>query len=249
MNREKSKTQRNEKSAAGSARARELFVLSDLRSIPAAELRPMCGGMSQWISALLRYKLLRSKWAPAHAVELRRMARVDTDHVPKRIGKPFDAIQQRLRKLGFAVSYYATIPALGPYSSAIMGMSQEDGEIHFCAYQVARKTAGGVADEGHFGFFTWLRDQRCLATLSAVNVPRLSPQIDLLIDRSDDPATVLKSHRNRLLKVNPQAVSAAELFEKVESDYRCQIDDLQRRRVIRGASPAEVARIRNEMRV
>jgi len=249
MNRDYSESAQASGSAAGSTKNRELYITSDFRSIPAGELRALCGGFPQWVSAVFRYKLLRSSSTPAYALELRRFTQVEAANVTKRLLKHFAATEKKLAKHNFSRSFYANIPALGPHSSAVMGMSQEEGEIHFCALQVARKISDSVVDESHFGFFTWLRDGVCLATLSPLSLPRLDPEIDLVIDRSDDPAAVLKTHRNRLLKINPQPVTLAELFEKVEAGFRRQIDDLIRRQVIRPASAAEVARIRNEMRV
>lgn len=248
MNRE-AKSRQADDAAAGSSNARELFVLSDFRSLPAAELRALCGSLPSWISALVRYKILRAKSPPAYALELLRLTQCDAAHVPKRMVKHLDSTKKQLQKLGFQLSFYANLPALGKYSSALMGMSQEDGEIHFCLYQVARQTAQGVIDESHFAFLSWLRDDQCLATLSPLQLPPLQRQIELLVDRSEDPAAVLKSHRNRLLQVNPQKVSPSELFDRLESDYGRQIADLRRRSVIRAASAAEVARIRNDMRV
>jgi hypothetical protein len=248
MNRVRSEPQHTDVDS-GTTDVRELFVTTDFRSMPSAELQPLCGSLTQWLSALLRYKVMQSKSPPSYAIELRRMIKGDAAHVPKRIIKHFHTIQQQLERLDFAPNFYANIPAIGQYSSAIMTMSREDGEIHFCAWQVARKTDQGIEDEGYFGFTTWLNDESSVVTLSPAKLPQPSEGVDCIMERSDEPAVVLKKHRNRLLKIKPLSVSSTDLFERIESENLRQTDDLLCRGVIRPASPGEVTRIRNDMRV
>ena len=140
------------------------------------------------MSAVLRYKIVRSKSPPTYAIELRRMIRGDAKHVPKRIMKHFNAIKAKLEPLNFIPSFYASTPAIGPYSSAIMAMSRRDGEIHFWASHVVTQTDQGIDDEGHFGFTTWLSDERSVVTVAPTRLPRPSSWVDHMILRSEDPA-------------------------------------------------------------
>ncbi len=228
---------------------RELFVMTDFRSIPAAEMRPMIGNFSQWLSALLAYKILRSKPQIQYVIEARRLVKGDAENVPKRIMKQFAAVRTQLELLNFGPSFFATVPAIGPFSKAIMAMSRPDGQIHCFASHVVSKIDGQVTDEGLLGFTTWLREDASIVTMSAAKLPRPRGGVDRLIVSSDDPEVILKKHRDRIRKLECLPISPADLFAQAEAEQERQTEDLLRRRVIRPATPAEVTRIRTEMRV
>ena len=234
---------------AASADVRELLVTNDFRSIPAAELRTLSDSLGQWLGVLFRYKILRSKLLPAYAIELRRMIKGEAKHIPKRILRHFDALKAKLEPLNFAPGFYANVPALGPYSAAVMAMSRQDGEIHMIASQIVTQDHELIKDEGYFGFTTWLSDENLVVTVSLANLPRPREGVDRIIVDSDDPTVLLKKHRQRLRKLEIQPVAASNLFQRVEDENRRQTDDLLRRRVIRPATPAEVTRIRKDIRV
>ncbi len=228
---------------------RELFVTTDLRSIPAMELRPMCGSHYEWLLAVLAFKVFRAKSEVAFACESRRLVRVDAEHVPKRIMSRFEKVRPKIESLGFLPNYYASMPAIGPIAAAVMTMSREDGQIHYFAIQVVAKSEGQVNDAGHFSFSSSLPSGESIVTVSPANLPRPRRGIDRLMVSSDDPATVLKKHRERIRGVAIVEVPPAALFESAEQETRLEADDLLRRRIIRPATPAEIARIRAASRV
>lgn len=234
---------------AGAADVREWFVTTDIRSIPASELRATRDSWSQWILDMLRYKVAGSKSHVAYAIELRRMIKGEAKYVPKRIIKHFDALKETIESLNFTPSFYANVPAIGPYSSAIMAMSRPDGEIHFLAWQVVTQRDGQIQDEGRIGLTTWLTDETSVVTVSPAKLPRACQGVDRRIVRSNDPAVLLKMHRQRLRKLEILPVLPEDLFHRVELDNRRHVGELTRRGVIRPATAAEVTRIRSEKRV
>ena len=123
MNRTGSQSSNRGESKSKATDDRELFITTDFRSIPAAELRPMIGSLSQWLSAVVAHKIKRSSPQIQYAIESRRLVQRDAEHVPKRIMKRLTELRKLLEKLNFDASFYATIPAIGPFSKAIMGMS------------------------------------------------------------------------------------------------------------------------------
>jgi hypothetical protein len=224
---------------------RETFVTNDYRSIPASELRSMLDGLGPWLSAVLSHKILRKRVQPAYVIELRRMMKAK--HVPKRIQKHFDDLKARLERLTFEPNFHATVPAIGPYSSATVAMSQPDGEVHFIASQVVTQVAGKLKDEGHFGFVTWLSDGTSIVTISSATLPRPRSGVDRMVIQSNDPAVVLKKHRERLRKKRIEPVAPEDLFPRTESENQKQTEDFLNRGLIRPATATEVTRIRTQM--
>lgn len=224
---------------------RELFVTTDIRSIPAMELLPMCSGISEWLTAILVFKILRTKSDAVFACESRRLVKVDVEQVSKRIMKHFDVLRPRVEDLGFTLNYYASMPALGPITAAVMTMSQRNGKIHFFATQVALKANDQINDDGHFGFGTHLQDGGSILTVSPAKLPKPRRGIDRLVMSSDQPLEVLKKHRERIRDAAIENVPPNHLLEYAERETRLEADDLQRRRIIRPATPAEIGRIRS----
>ena len=246
MNRSLTKTSKS-KSAGGSGDDRDLFVIDDYHTIPANELRPIVGGTGAWIKAILSQKLGRSKSQPAYVIELRRMTK--SKHIPKRMEKYFDTLRSKLESLNFSPNFEASIPAVGPYVSAIMAMSRRDGDVHFFAHRVTRQVEGKLIDEGELRFVSWLTDGGLLVTTTKTHLPHPRPGVDLLTVASEDPSIVLKKHRDRMRQLSIENVSPTDLFDRADAENRAQTEDLLRRNVVRLATPAEVTRIRTELRV
>lgn len=249
MNRAGSKSARQQEPASKATDDRELFVTNDFRSIPVAEMRPMLGSISEWLSAVLIHKILRTKPKIQYVIEACRLVKGDAENVPKRMMKQFAAIRTQLELLNFGPSFFAAIPAIGPVSHAIMAMSRPDGQIHCFASHVVSKIDGRIEDESLLGFTTWRSDQTSIVTMSPTKLARPGDGVDQLIVSSDDPEVILKKHRNRIRKLDFLPILPADLFAHAESEQVRQTQDFLRRRVIRLATPAEVTRIRTEMRV
>ncbi len=56
---------------------RELFVASDIQSIPIFELRPMCKNWLEWLIAIVVFKICRVSPPIEFATETRRMVRIE----------------------------------------------------------------------------------------------------------------------------------------------------------------------------
>ena len=217
-------------------------MVDDHSSIPANELRPMIGNMGSWLKAIANQKLGRQKSQPRYAVELRRLKRAK--HIPKRMEKHFEQLRSRLRSLEFLDNFEATIPAVGPYVSAIVAMSRRDGDIHFFGHRATTQVDGKLVDRNDFRFVTWLKDDSLLATHSAQNLPRPRNGVDQVVVASDDPSIVLRKHVERLRGKQIKQVSPSKLFDVADAENRRDIDDLLRRSVVRKATPGELTRIR-----
>lgn len=223
---------------------RELFVTTDLRSIPMMELRPMCGGISQWLSAILNFKILRASSDVTYAYESRRLVRVEPQQVSRRIMNHFDELRPAIEQLGFVPNYFASMPAIGRIAAAVMAMSRLDGKVHCFAVQVAAMSDGQINDDGHVAFTTHLTDGGSIITMSPANLPAARDGVDRQILATDDPNDLLRSHRQRIRNAPVKLVQPNHLFEYAERETRLVADDLLRRRIIRPATPAEVGRIR-----
>ncbi len=224
-------------------------MTTDFRSIPASELRPMVGGLSPWLSAVFAHKVLKSKPSIAYAIETRRLVNRDAENVPKRIMKQFAELRSQLELLNFGTSFYATVPALGPISKAVMAMSRPDGQIHCLVSHVVSRIGGEVHDETCLSFTTWISKEKSIVTMSASKLPRPCSGVDRLILNTSDPEVILKKHRDRIRNQKCLPIPAEDLFAHVEIEQDRQTEELLRRGVIRPATQAEVTRIRTEMKV
>lgn len=231
---------------SSSENERIFFVVDEYQSIPIGELRHIVGGTGAWIKSIIG-RLLGSKAHPTYAVELRRMTK--TKHIPKRMLKHFESLRSSLTDLSFLPNFEATIPAVGPYVSAIMAMSRRDGDIHFLAHRVTRKVGGELVDEEDFRFVSCLKDGRLMVTSTRNNFPRPRAKIDMIYVTSNDPGILLKKHRERMRQAPVRRVSPNEMYNHLMAENAEYVDNLLNRKIIREATPAEVARIRNEMRV
>jgi hypothetical protein len=163
--------------------------------------------------------------------------------------KHFDDVRSNLEHLSFTPNFDANLPAIGSYVMALMAMSRRDGDVHFVAERVTIQVAGQLIDESNFRFLSWLDDGGILVTTTQTHLPRPRNGLDLSSVVSDDPTLVLKKHRERMRVHHVVNVPPAELFDRLDAENRAQVDDLLRRDIVRRATPAEVARIRTELRV
>ena len=224
---------------------RQLFVTTDLRSIPAMELRPMCGSFGKWLGTVISFKLLRATSEPTFAFESRRLVRVEAEQVPKRIMKRFHEFKSQLDLLGFLPNYFASLPAIGQIAAAVMTMSRPDGYIDFYANQVVVRSEGEITDDGHFGFRSRLTDETLISTVSRARLPGAPKGFQRVMVASEDPAEVLRVHRKRIRDAGLIAVPPQELIEHARKETRIEAEDLLRRRIIRPATQREISRIRN----
>ncbi len=224
---------------------RELFVASDIQSIPVFELRPMCSNVVEWLMAIVLFKVCRLKPPVEFATETRRMVRIEAEQVPKRVMKYFDELRPKLEEMGFHVNYYATVPAIGPIAIALMTMSSESGKCHFFAVRAAIKTANNqVMEDGHFGFGSQLPNDGSLLTISKAKLPKPRPGVERMMINTSDPAVLLREHRNRMKDQPVINTPASELVEHARRQNLLECEDLLARRVIRPATPGEIQRIR-----
>lgn len=249
MNRSGKEPSRRKESSNKAKDDREYFVTTDYQAIPVGELRPLTGSLSKWISAVVSHKILRSKPPTHFAIESKRLVNGDAEHVPKRIMKRFTELRSQLEPLNFSVSFYATIPSVGPFAKAVMGMSQSEGPTHFLASHVVTRINDEVMDEGAFWFATWLGDKSSILTHSPANLANPCGVVDRVFVNTNDPGVALKKHRERIMKRDCVSVPASDLFDQVKTDQERETADLLRRGVIRRATPGEVTRIRTNMRV
>lgn len=221
---------------------RELYVIDDFTTIPWLQSRPLTTSFGQWIANAWRYKILRKEAEPKFLVECGRF--VSARHVPKRIQKYFDEVAPELKSQEFIKTFHGTVAALGPYSTATLGMSRKDGEIHFFATQIVTQSNRQVHDEQYFGFVSWLADQSSIWTVSSCSMPSPRPEVHRMMLASDKPNQVLRKHVERIRDKKLKRIAPANFFESFESENAKQASDWERRKVIRIAKPTEITRIR-----
>lgn len=236
----------NTKSGNSSNDERELFVANDYQTIPAGELRAILPSFAEWLSIVARRKLGSVGSSPQHVSELKRWVKGDRRQISKRILKSFESLRDSLSHLAFSPTFYATVPAVGPLTQGIMGMSRSDGTLHVIAHQAVAQVGGKVVDTGHFRFISWLEDETPVITVSRMHAPSPRQGVDQVIVMSDDIETVLKKHRQRARSDELKTVPPSDLFEHAEAENHLTIEDLVQRGVLRLATPGEVARIRNQ---
>jgi hypothetical protein len=229
---------------AGLETDRELYVVNDFSTIPVSELHLMFGGIQEWLSTILKHKVMRKQIPPVYAIELGRLIKGDAQHVSKRILKRFDELRDQFARLNFFPAFYATYPVVGPHSAAMMAISRRDGQVHGFAHQSITQVDGKIRDQGYFGYKTWLEDGTVIETLSYTTLPAASEVVERVIVSSDDLDTVLKRHRERIRKKEVRSVMSHELYELADELNRREVQDWAKRGVIRRASSGEVARIR-----
>ena len=231
-------------STESSGDERELFVATDIRSIPAGELRPMCDSLFAWLFAIVVFKIFRVKPPVEFATENRRMVRIEGEQVPKRIMRYFKELEEKVEELGFHHNYYATVPAIGPIGVALMTMSSEDGRCHFFAVRAAIKVDTEIMEDGHFGFGSQLPNDGSLTTISKAKLPKPREGVLRVMINTDKPYDLLKEHRKRMRDAPVVVTHASELVEHARRQNLLECEDLLKRGVIRPATPPEIHRIR-----
>ena len=223
---------------------RELFVASDIQSIPMFELRPMCSNFVEWLMAIVIFKVFRAKPPIQFATETRRMMRIESEQVPKRVMKYFDQLRPKLEQLGYRLNYFATVPAIGPIAIALMTMSSESGKCHFFAVRAVIKANDQIMEDGHFGFGSQLPNDGSLTTISKTKLPKPRPGVERLMVATNDPEVLLREHRKRMKDFAVIETSATDLVEHARKQNLLECEDLLARRVIRPATQVEIQKIR-----
>ena len=230
--------------SSGEDKERELFVASDLQSIPMFESLPMLG-LGQWLSAIVLYKLLRVKPPIEFATESRRMMRVDAEQVPKRVMNSFSELRATVEQMGYRLNYYATVPSIGPVVISMMTMSSESGKSHFFAIREVIKTSDNqVVDDGYFGFASKLPDDGSLETISKARLPGPRAGVKRLMISTDSPDQLHREHNKRVKANDVTRVPASEWVDYARKQNLLNVEDFLRRGVIRPATQGEIHRIR-----
>lgn len=244
MNAKRNSPVANSQAATGSER-RELYVIDDVASIPVMQSRHLFPSFGQWIQSAFRHKVLRKPSDPEYLIECGRF--VAARHVPKRIQKYFDEIERELAGLGFDQVFYGTLSALGPYSTATLGMSRKDGEIHYFATQVVTQNGRQIEDNQYFGYISWLQDETSAWTLTPCQLASPRQGVDRLVMQVGTPNDLLRKHRERIRHKKLKRVAPNEYFDAFATEHAKQVNDWAKRGVIRRAKPTEITRIRTEI--
>lgn len=224
---------------------RELFVAGDLNFIPVMELRPLCDGVVQWLTAIAMFKVFRTKSPAFFATETRRLVRIEGEQVPKRIMKYFDSLRPKLERMDYFLNYYATVPAIGPIALALMTMSTRgNGKSHFFVLRAVVKAEGKLNDDGHMGFVSSLANDGSLLTISKTTLPNPRVGVNRKMVPTDDPQKLYSAHRKRIRDAPVVEVAAENLIEVARHQNLLECEDFIKRRVIRPATSGEIAKIR-----
>ena len=215
---------------------RELIVATDGVSIPVFGMAP---------TGLLS-KFLRKPVAPTFAVESRRIIRVESEQMPKRILKHFKTLQNPISKLSFKHNFFATIPVIGPLGIGMMSMVTPSGLSCFLAVRTVVRKDGELVDAGHYGFYSYLDAGQALVTLTPNQLSKPRPGIHLQIAKNTDPEAMLREHRKRMREYKVDPVDASDVVEFVRHHNWLDVNDGIERDVLRGATNGQISRIRGK---
>lgn len=215
---------------------RELIVASDGSSIPIFGMAP---------TGLLS-KFLRKPTTPTFAVESRRIIRVESEQMPKRILKHFKKLQNPLTQLSFTHNFFATIPVIGPLGIGMMSMVTPSGLSCFLAVQTVIRKEGKLIDSGHYGFYSYMNADEALVTASPNQLPKPRPGIHQQILKDADPEQMLREHRKRMRDFKVKTVEASDVVELVRHHNKLDVNDCIERDLLRAATNGEISRIRGK---
>ena len=215
---------------------RELLVPCDGVSIPVFGMAPVG----------LFSKLMRKSVSPTFAVESRRIIRVESEQVPKRIFKHFKVLQKSMTRLSFHPNFFATIPAIGPLAIAMMSMITPSGKSCFLAVRTVIRKEGELVDSGHHGYYSYLDSGEAMVTLSPCQLPKPRAGIHQVILKEEDPEAMLREHRKRMREFKVEPVDAADVVEFVRHHNWLDVNDCVERELIRAANTGEISRIRGK---
>ncbi len=213
---------------------RELMLCDDGVSIPMHDIAPK-GLLGKF----------RRKAAPSpFAIESRRIIRVETEQVPKRILKDFKSLQKSLAELKFQPGFLATTPAIGPIAVALLSMSSPSGQNSFFAVRTVVRSDGELIDRGYHGFCSFLTNDELLVTMSKAQLPKPREAVDRLMMDTDNPETLIREHRKRMRDHTIEPTEVDDVVEKIRQHNLRDVADLLQRGLIRPATTGEISRIR-----
>lgn len=215
---------------------REYVVACDGTSIPMCEMPP--AGMFS--------KFLKKSPAPRFAAESRRIIRVESEQVPKRILKHFKELQAEVVPLRYKHNFHATIPVVGPLAISMMSMVTPSGQNSFFAVRAVVRSEGKLEDYGFHGFCSFLEDDDMLVTISSAQLPRARDGIDRQIMNEQKPELIAREHRRRMREYNIVPTDPADVVEKIRRQNSLDLDEYIQRDLLRTATSGEITRIRQK---
>lgn len=213
---------------------RELMLCDDGVSIPMHDMAPS-GLLSKW----------RRKTAPSpFAIESRRIVRVESEQVPKRIWKHFAGLQKELKHLKYLPNFLATTPAIGPIAIAMMSMSTPSGQNSFFAVRTVLRSDGQLIDGGYHGFVSFLSNDHLLLTMTTARLPKPRQGVDRLMLEDENPEKLIREHRKRMREHVIDPTEPDDVVERTRQHNLLDVREYLDRGLIRPAIPGEVSRIR-----
>ena len=218
------------------ATEREYVVACDGVSIPMCDMRTP-GFLAKFFS---------KNPAPKFAAESRRIIRVESEQVPRRILKHFKELQGKVAPLSYKHNFHATIPVVGPLAISMMSMVTASGQNSFFAVRSVIRSEGKLIDKGFHGFCSFLEDEDLLITMSNAQLPRAREGVDRLIISNDNPEAIVREHRIRMREYKIVPTEPADVVERIRLQNSLDLDDYLERGLLRYASVGELARIRQK---
>ena len=191
-------------------------------------------------------KLLRKPAAPTFAVESRRIIRVESEQIPRRIMKRFREFQNIVAPLGYKNNFYATVPVIGPLAISMMSMVTSSGQNSFIVVRTVERRDGELIDGGYHGFCSFLAEDDLLMTVSPAQLPKPRDGVDRLVMNDENPETIVREHRIRMRDYDIVATDPAEVVEHIRRQNELDLRDYMERDLLRVATTGEVARIREK---
>lgn len=217
---------------------REFIVASNGVGIPMCDM-PSAGLMSKWFS---------KPEPPKFAVESRRIIRVESEQIPKRILKHFRAQQEKVAPLRYKTNFYATVPTIGPLAISVMSMVTPSGQNAFFSVRTVVRDDGKLIDGGFHGFCSYLSDDDALVTMSNARLPKPREGVDRVIMNTDDPEAIVREHRLRMREYDIVPLEAAQVVDHVRRQNELDLAEYLERELLRPASTGEIARVRDRSR-
>jgi len=213
---------------------RELMVCDDGVSVPMHDMAPVG----------LLGKFLRKSAPSPFAVESRRIIRVESEQVPKRILKHFKELQKDVSQLKFQPNFLASTPAIGPMAIGMMSMTTPTGKSSFFAVRCVIRSDGDLIDTGYHGFCSFLADDNALITMSTARLPKPREGVHRVMMDSDDPEQLIREHRKRMREYRVVPTEAEGLVDQIRRQTQLDVRDSLNRGLIRSATTGEISRIR-----
>ncbi|MGB7348017.1 MAG: hypothetical protein WBD20_27580 [Pirellulaceae bacterium] len=213
---------------------RELMLCDDGVSIPMHDMVPVG----------LLGKFLRKTAPSPIAIESRRIIRVESEQVPKRILKHFRDLQKDVGYLKYQSGFLATTPAIGPIAVAMMSMTTPSGQNSFFAVRAVVRKDGELIDTGYHGFCSFLAGDDFLVTMSTARLPKAREGVDRVMMPNDDPESLVREHRKRMRQYTIVPTEADDVVEQFRRQNLLDVSEYLERGLIRPATTGEISRIR-----